>query len=337
MSDGDNTVDEAWATARLRATLAVRGAELLTPAEHRNAWLSSILDQRRMVFRAALMSGSVLPEDSLQDALDTTAGVLLELPRLEQDAWWGWKDPRVRQVLGILEMAELPKDPPRVALAADWDSLRADVPFDLPAPRAGERPHTFEPFSAAIGAYLGRLEAKVEGIEFEPVTVRDASTADLAIPRHMLAGRLRRAVAHHVARVRRHVLPLARDHWSEAFAAQRSGSSLQRRRGDDERLEQGRALRRRSKLRYHLAAWILKQAGLARLDIGLFLHHIDASGLQTPLPDVDEGEWTAGLGKEIDNALAYWTTGAGTSGAPPSVQLGHIEDELRDLLRPVRG
>ena len=336
MSDEMKAPEEAWTTCRLKATLGARGALLRTPAEHRDEWLSSVVEQRRMVFRGALNSGSALPEGCLQEALDTAAGVVLELPRLEEDAWRGWEDPRVRRVLGILRMAELPEEPPRVALGAAWEKLRADVPFELPSPRVGEPPDSWGLFSAAIVPYLARLEAEVDGIEFEAVIVQNAPEADLAIPRHMLAERLRRAVAHHTARVRRFVLPLARDQWSEAFAAQRCATSLHRRRGDGGRLEEGRALRARSKLRYYLAAWILKQAGLPRVDIGLFLSHIDPSGLQTALPDVGDGEWKAGLSKEVDNALAFWTDESRSNGDPPSVQLGHIEFELRDLLCPVR-
>ena len=337
MSDEMKAPEEAWTTIRLRDALVERGAQLRTPAEHRDEWLSAIVERRRAVFLVALRSGSTLPSEHVQEALDTAAGVLMELPRLEEDAWRGWKDPGLRRMLLVLRMAELPEEPPRAALDSVWRQLRAAVPLELPTPRVGEPPDTFELFSAAIVPYLVRLEAEVGRTECEEVTEREPSRAETSIPRHLLAERLRRSVDHHVARVRRYVMPLAADQWAESFAAQRSGTALNRLRGDHERLEEGRALRMRSKHRYHLAAWILKQTGLSRADIGLFLHCIDPVGLLTALPETNDAAGRAALEKEIDNALAFWTYDSRGIGDPPFVQLGQIEWELHDLLRPVRG
>jgi hypothetical protein len=95
-------------------------------------------------------------------------------------------------------------------------------------------------------------------------------------------------------------------------------------------------LQKRAKLRYHLAAWILRRTGLARVEVGLFLHHVDPTGLQTTLPGVEEGDWKARLAKEVDNSLAYWSSDSRSSGDPPSVHLGQVEGEIQEMMRPIR-
>jgi len=329
---------EAWTTARLRGALAARGAGLDPSTEHRDRWLVRIAARAPSPFRLGL-GRDVAPDGFLDAALDTAAGVLMELPGLEEDAWRGWADPRFAKVLTVLRMAELPKDPPRLALRVAWDELRQAVPFKLVAPRAGDGAHSLRPLRTAVETYLDALVLELDLIPL--VVVEEEPQPAIAeavppIPRALLDARLRDAVAQHANRARRWVIPLADDLFGEAFAAQRSAASLNRRRGDQTRLAKGRALRTRSKLRYHLAAWILKQAALPRVDIGLFLHHVDAGGLQAALPETDDDTWKARLEKEIDNALAYWTSGPGLSGDPPSIHVAHIEEELHDLLRPVR-
>ena len=326
----------AWATARLKATLVERGGVLRAPEEHRDAWLLALLDGTRPLFTVALQQGRTLTVEQLQEALNTAAGVLIELPRSEQDAWCGWDDPRVERVLGILRMAELPEHPPRVALRSAWERLRAEVPFELPAPRPGDPPTTFQPFADAVRTYLGGLEARITSADQEgEVASERAAGLDRPIPRRLLAMRLSRCVHEHVALVLRHVLPLAAGHWREAFAAKLSATSLHSQRGDAGRLGEGRALRLRSKLPRHLAAWVLKQAGLPRGAIGLFIHHVDPAGLQTALPEADDGEWKSRLEKEIDNSVASWTTASGARGDPPIAHLRRLERELRELMRPV--
>lgn len=329
---------EVWPSARLRVALAARGARVRTPVEHRDRWLARIAARVPSTFQLGL-GRDELPDGFLDAALDAAAGVLMELPRLEEDAWRGWVDPRFAKVLGVLRMAELPKDPPRLALRVAWDELRQAVPFELVAPRPGQEAHSLRPLRTAIETYLDALDLEVDLIP--PVVVEEEPQPAIAeavppMPRALLEARLRDAVTRHVNRVRQWMIPLADDLYWEAFASQRSAASLNRRRGDQARLHEGRALRARSKLRYHLAAWTLKQARLARVDIGLFLHHVDASGLQAALPATVDDAWRARLEKEVDNALAYWTSDSRSSGDPPSVHLAHIEEELHDLLRPVQ-
>lgn len=331
--------EERWSRRRLRDDLAARGVVLRSPAEHRDRWLEGLMTESVSAFVLGSKRQGEVSADFLQSALDAAAGVLLELPRMEEEAWRGWDDPRFCRVLAVLRMAELPKEPPRVALRPAWAQLRAAVPFELSAPRAGDPAHSLGPLREVVRGYVADLELEVERVpEVDPDEFERPADAEgaPAIPAHLLHRRLSNAVGRHTSRVQQWVVPLADDLYWECFAAQRSGASLARRRGDAERHAEGRRLRRRKKLRYHLAAWILKEAGLSRVDIGLFWHHVDPSGLQAAPPAVPAEGWKEQLEKEVDNSLAYWTSGHGARGNRPSVHLGHIEWELRDLLRPLR-
>ena len=324
-----------WATELLRASLTERGVELVTPGEYRDRWLETILTGvtrfRIGIGRDARTSGFV------ESALDVAAGVLIELPRLEVDAWGGWNDPRLASVLTVLRMAELSESPPRAGLADCWQELRDRVPFELAGPRPGAAARPLEAFIEVVVDYLQRVTAEIEVVRGRSVPPSSATSLSPPLPRGLLRDRLQAEVANHAARVHGRVLPLARDLYWAAFPAQRSAAMMNQSRGDHDRPEAGRPLRVRSKHRYHLAAWVLQQAGLTRMESGLFLHHVDPSGLQVALPPGDDETWRARLEKEVDNSLAYWRTGPGSRGAEPLAQVGQIEFELKDFLRPVRG
>jgi hypothetical protein len=336
MSEGRKDVSgKPWTAVRLRATLEARGAVLRTPVEHRDRWLRSILRPGPTAFAMGLDQADP-PEGFLDSALDTAAGVLIELPRLEADAWGGWADPRFAEVVRILRRAELPEAAPRRALQPLWSSLREAVPFELVVPEAGEQPQPLSALTVGIQDYLSRLEDQGQGELLQAAPGVDEHHIP-PMPAELLQPRLTPAVARHVARVRSYLLPLAADRYWELFPAQRGAASLNRRRGDELRLDEGRALWSRPKHRYHLAAWVLKQAAVPTADIGLFLRHIDPGGLQSTVPLLEAKAWQRDLQREVDRSLAYWRNGAGARGDPPSVQLGHVEAELFDLLRPARG
>ena len=328
-------IDPTWPTELLRESLAERGVELVTPREHRDRWLETIL-AGAMRFRIGL-GRDVQSADFVESGLDVAAGVLIELPRLEADGWSGWNDPRMASVLTLLRMAELSESPPWAGLADCWRELRDSVPFELATPRPGDFARPVESFVEEVVDYLHRVTEEVEAVLGCGVDPAVATSAPPHLPRRLLGDRLRAEVARHGARVHGRVLPLARDLYWAAFPAQRSATLMSRGRGDHDRLEEGRPLRVRSKQRYHLAAWVLQQAGLTRVECGLFLHHVDPSGLQSALPQTEDETWKARLEGEVDNSLAYWKTGPGARGAEPVVQVGQIEFELKDLLRPVRG
>ena len=325
---------EPWPTRLLREALAERSVELVTPREHRDRWLEAIL-AGATPFRIGL-GRDVKTSDFVGSGLDVAAGVLIELPRLEGEGWSGWDDPRLARVLKLLRTAELSESPPRAGLADCWRELREGVPFELATPRPGESVRPVESFIGEVVVYLRRIRLEVEAVLSRTATPDAATSPSCPLPRSLLGERLRAEVARHEDRVLRRVLPLARDVYWTAFPAQRSATLMSRGRGEHDRLEEGRPLRVRSKQRYHLAAWVLKQAGLTRVESGLFMHHVDPSGLQSALPGADDGAWRARLERGVDNSLDYWKTGAGARGAEPVVQIGQIEFELRDLLRPAR-
>ena len=326
---------ETWPTELLRASLAEQGVELVTPREHRDRWLEAILEGVTR-FRIGL-GRDVQTPDFVESGLDVAAGVLIELPRLEADGWSGWNDPRLASVLTVLRMAELSERPPRAGLADCWQELRERVPFELAKPRPGDTVRPVESFIEEVVVYLDRVKLEVEAVLGRTCTPAVVTSPSRPLPRSLLGDRFHAEVARHEARVHGRVLPLVRDLYWAAFPGQRNATMMNRGRGDDDRLDEGRPLRVRSKQRYHLAAWVLQQAGLTRVESGLFLHHVDPSGLQSALPQAEDGAWRARLEREVDNSLAYWKTGLGARGAEPVVQVGQIEFELKDLLRPVRG
>ncbi len=333
----ENT-EEHWTTSTLRESLDALGVKLLTPEAHRHRWLEGVI---RRPFRLALaMNAGEVTAEHIDAALDAAAGVLMELPRLEQDAWDGWKDRRLDRVFSVLAMAELPAEAPRSMLGACWAELRRRCPFEVARPEPGEPPCSFQTFSAAVQAYLVRVRAEVVAIASEDEPSWGGAVGTPEVSPKMLAGRLAREVGNHESTVRQGVLPLAHRLWAAAFAAQRAGVGLQRARGEDSTAEEGRTLRRRKKYPFHLAAWALRHVGLSRLDVGLFLHHVDPAGLsvgeprQEPLKD--GSLWTQKLEKRVDNSLAFWGTEAGRRGLPPVVGLNQLEREMKDLLNPVK-
>ena len=329
---------------RLEAMLAERGATLRTPAEHRDRWLEQLVRPGPSAFdRRDEEPG---PADLLDSALDAAAVVLIELPRLQTDAWRGWADERLGPIRRLLEQCELPEQPPRPALAEVWAEVRARHPLELNWPVAGDAPESMGPVRERIAAYLGALEG-----EFEP-TGGDGNDEDAAadtalaptssggepqtppIPGRLLERRLRVSLQRHIRRCRTHLLPLAHEQYFELLPAQRAGLSLLRRRGEQARLEEGRGPKTRDRLPRNLAAWVLRKASLPRVSAGLFLHHVDPSCITTAIgPAAGEG-WEQRLATEIDNAIAFWKHGAGAKGNPPSIHLDHLGSELRDLLCP---
>jgi hypothetical protein len=326
-----------WYTLRLRELLP-EGVSPDRPGEHRDRWLSEIAAGRRMMFRGSLERGLSREVLFVAGALDTAAGILMMLPLLEADAWDGWGDLRFTTVFEMLQMSELPSAPPHVALRIHWSRLRAAVSFDLRRPKAGDPAHSLKPLVDKVRGYLADLEREVQVVSDRETGVQalmeELHDGGLPIPMRFFSGRLVDAVGRHTDRVRRHYLPLAEGlHW-DCVAAQRSGASLARRRGEHDRLAAGRGIRERGKFRYHLATWVLRQSGLSRMAIWLFLHHIDPDGLQTSTGAAETEQWSAEAVKEVDNHIAYWTGPAGSKGNPPAVHLGHIETELREWLRP---
>ena len=321
----------SWSHDKLKELLKERGVTLLTPAGHRDRWLEGVARER---FRLTLqLTKKDEPVPLIETGLDVAAGVLIELPRLEADAWAGWKDPRLSPALRLLATSELPEAPPRVALAGCWSELRGKVPFTLERPKVGESPQPLEELLNTIADYLSEVWAAAETVLERKDGDPGADPLSPPIPRDLLRDRLLLEVERHIAFVRQRVVPMARDLYWAAFPSQRSATMMQRARGEEDRLDEGRRLRVRGKHRYHLAAWVLREAGLTRLEIGLFMHFIDPREMQTTLEDPKSENLVPRLEKEVENSLAYWRIGAGESGNP-KVQIGNIEFEIRDLLRP---
>ena len=329
MSGVDETHE--WAVERLRGLLAKRGVELLSPREHRDRWLQAILDFTHG-FRIGRPPREPTPEFR-GAALDLAAGLLLEMPRLESDAWRGWADPRLKPVFDVLKLADLPEAPPRAGLAECWRDLRELEPFPVVQPKPGDAPQHVGDFLAESSAWLGRLlQAAAEVVTGPAAPVREGGSVPM--PPELLRARLLEEVEAHIERVGPRVLPLAHHLFSTSFVGQRWGAMLHRARGEQERLDQGRPLRVRSKLRYHLAVWVLGETDLTVDEAGLFLWLIDPTGLKNrPQPRGASGTQT-GLEKEVSTSRAYWTRGAGLRGLEPMAHIGQIEFELRDLLLP---
>jgi hypothetical protein len=310
---------------------------LLSPSEHRDRWLEGILGQP-FRFRLAMAAPEAGPEH-IAAALDAAAGVLLELPRLEGDAFDGWKDRRLQPVFQVLKMAELPTEPPRAMLDECWAELRHRVPFKLEQPRPGDAPHTFTELSRQVRGYLLELRARATGV-VERQSAPSRQTDPWPVRPELLAKRLEREIEHHDRLVRQYVVPLAGELWTNLFVNQRASIGLQNARAEERARDQGRPLRRRSRQRFHLAAWVLQQVTLTHREIGLFLHHVAPEDLCVG-PPVDgplkDGTlWTDKLEKAVENSLAYWVRGVGSKGRGPLVEVGRIEFEADDLLRPVR-
>ncbi len=89
---------------------------LLSMQAHHQRWLEEIVEAG-MSRGILLAKGAALGRrERLDAALDIAAGVLIQLPLLEQDAWTGWSDPRLARVVAVLRLAELPVRAPRSAL-----------------------------------------------------------------------------------------------------------------------------------------------------------------------------------------------------------------------------
>ncbi len=338
--------EDNWTTARLRELLASKQVELLTPVEHRDRWLERLVSEP-FALHLALQAEEPGPAH-IGVALDTAAGLLLELPRLEADAWSGWDDPRLTRIFTFLAMAELPEAPPRAMLAECWRELRAKVPFELKRPAPGDPPRPVNDFVREMIAYLDALGAAAGVVAERDEPGQPATGEPPAAPPSVVADRFLFEVHQHIAFVRGRVLPLAMGLAAAAFAGQRAMTLLQNARGETKAQGEGKGLRERSKHRYHLAVWLLLKAGLTRREVWLFLAHVDASGLATRTPATDpsapsdgdtdkNAEWSAGLKDEIKASARYWRTGAGSRGQPPLAEIGKIEFEVRDLLRPVGG
>jgi hypothetical protein len=320
---------EDWAVERLRGLLAERSAELLSPPQHRDRWLQAVMDST-YAFRLGRPPREPTVE-FVAAALDLAAGILLELPRLELDAWRGWTDPRLKSVFDALKLAELPEAPPRAALAECWRDLRERAPFPVVQPKPGDAPQPVQDFIDEIDAWLGRLVPEAVKVAAAPARVEPGGVL-APMPRAMLGARLQVEVAAHIKMVRDCVFRLAHHLYAASFAGQRCAGLLQGARGEQDRLDEGRPLRARAKLRYHLAAWVLREASLTAEEIGLFLWLVDPSGLQNR-PEQREGTGiTTGLEKEVGNSLAYWTTGAGAKGLEPPAHILRIEGEVRRFL-----
>jgi hypothetical protein len=313
---------------------ATEPVQLLPPAFHRDAWLGELLLRSPSMFghRLALRRPA---GDLLAPALNAASGVIIELPRLDEDAWAGDADPRLRPVWRMMEAIELPEAPPRAALHEVWTELRARVPFSI-GPRTTFAPPVFK----ELKAYLDALERAVdyqslpierigvEEVDVEPLP-RPGTGEPVPLEPEMLAAALMHAVDRHLERSR----VLLRDHiearWWEFFPLHRDTSARAANRDEKDRLAEGWGLRKKSHLRYHLAAWILKQADLPYLDIGLFRAYVDPSGLQNRPPAAEREAWREGIEKAVENSLASW------SGAErgPVAHLGEVEFAMHDLLR----
>lgn len=324
--------------------LAARQVELLTPAAHRDRWLGRLMSHP-FALRMALHAGKPSPAH-IGVALDAAAGLLLELPRLEADAWTGWDDPRLKRVFRFLAMAELPEAPPRSMLAECWRELRARVPFELAPPAAGDPPQPVNDFVREVVAYLNALGA-TSSVVAERDEPGKAAPGDLPpVPPDLVAGRFLVEVRQHIAFVKARILPLATELAAAAFAGQRAMTQLQNARGEDAAQGEGRGLRERSKHRYHLAAWLLREVGLTQREVWLFWAHVDPAGLAAAVPTVEPrtasrsgadayAAWLGAMKGEVKASERYWRTGAGSRGQAPLAEIGKIEFEIRDLLRPV--
>lgn len=339
----ENT-DDKWTTATLRAHLASKQVELLTPAEHRDRWLARLVAQP-FALRLALQSKEPGPAD-ISVVLDTAAGLLLELPRLEADAWAGWDDPRLTPIFTFLAMAELPEAPPRSMLAECWRELRTQVPFELTRPASGEPPRPVNDFVREVVAYLAALGAAAGVVAERDEAGKPASGEPPAVPPSVVADRFLVEVHQHITFVRGRVLPLAMELAAAAFAGQRMMTLLQNARGETKAQGEGKGLRERSKHRYHLSVWLLREVGLTHREVWLFLAHVDSTGLATLVPETDpsapsDGDkdayaaWSVRLKDEVKASARYWRTGAGSRRQAPLAEIGKIEFEIRDLLRPV--
>jgi len=338
------TTEEHWTTSTLRRLLAERQVELLTPTAHRDRWLGRLVDQPHALGLALL--SEVPSAGQIGGALDTAAGLLLELPGLEADAWAGWDDPRLTWIFTFLAMAELPEAPPRSMLAESWRELRARVPYTLTRPTPGDAPHPVNDFVRDAAAYLDALGATA-GVVAEREEPGEAAPGEPPpVPPKVVATRFLAEVHQHIVVAKARILPLALELAAAAFSGQRSMTLLQAARGETRAQGEGRGLRVRSKQRYHLAAWLLREIGLTQREIWLFWAHVDSSGLATPIPPTDpstpseddkdaDATWWMGAKDEVKASVRYWRTGAGARGQTPLAEIGKIEFEVRDLLKPV--
>ncbi len=318
---------EPWWERVLRQELEAfapeQGVELLSLEAHHERWMSGLKARQGSPFAMAQLRGTAPDRELLPLALDAAAGVLVELPRIEADAWRGWGDARLERVWALLQLAELPEEAPRVALAACWARLRAQQPFVLELPSPGAEPQSLDPLLWQIGAYLDGLQE----------LVGRAGAAEDLLGAGLLAERLELELRFHRDVFERRTRPLAQVLYGACLPSQRAALGVARGREDRPVLEEGRPLRHVEKLRVHLAAWVLAQAGLPRATLGLVLRHFGAE-LATALPDEEEdGPWRRRLAKEVDYSLAYWKQPAREA----REQLAVLESEVFDLLCPAGG
>ena len=298
---------------------------LLSMQAHHQRWLEEIVEAG-MSRGILLAKGAALGRrERLDAALDIAAGVLIQLPLLEQDAWTGWSDPRLARVVAVLRLAELPVRAPRSALAPLWRRLRRVVPFELKLPRSDSRYREITFLLEQTNGYFQELRR----------TLAQWECSDPS-PAGALGDRLIREVELHEARFVSHVAPLAESIYVNNFPFKRAAAGIAATRPDPQLPEAGQALRTRSRLRFHLAVWILSLGGLSKAASGLVLCHWQPDGWRFEMPDSDlDKQWKQEISKQVSNSLNYWSDPARGGESEPFRQLEVVEFEVRDLLRPV--